>query len=212
MIDPKRIVEAGYDAISERYTALSREQDWGPRRDYLERVIRRVPAGSRVLELGCGAGVPATAELARHFDVTGVDISREQLRRAAENVPQARFIHADMATLELPEVFAAVVAFYSVTHLPRDEQPELFRRVRAWLEPGGVFVANVAARDTERWVEPDWLGAPMYFSHFDAPTSLLLLARAGFKLEEAELVTQDGIAGPETFCWVVATARERLSA
>ena len=52
----------------------------------------------------------------------------------------------------------------------------------------------------------------MYFSHFDAPTSLLLLAQAGFKLEDAEVITQDGIDGPETFCWVVATPRETVSA
>ena len=208
MTDPKRIVEEGYDAISERYTALSADSDWGPRRHYLERLIERVPAGGRVLELGCGAGVPATVELARHYEVTGVDLSREQLSRARENVPHARLIRGDMATLDLPETFDAVVAFYSVTHLPRDEQPELFRRVRSWLEPGGMFVATLAARGTEKWVEPDWLGAPMYFSHFDAPTSLLLLARAGFKLEDAEIIAQDGIAGPETFCWVVATTRD----
>jgi cyclopropane fatty-acyl-phospholipid synthase-like methyltransferase len=206
--DPKRIVEEGYDAISERYTALSADSDWRPRRHYLERLIERVPAGRRVLELGCGAGVPATVELARHYHVTGVDLSREQLRRARQNVPQARLIHGDMATLDLPETFDAVVALYSVTHLPRDEQPALFRRVRSWLDPGGVFVVTLAAFETEQWVEPDWLGAPMYFSHFDAPMSLLLLADAGFKLEEAEIITQDGIAGPETFCWVVATTRE----
>jgi len=35
-----------------------------------------------VLELGCGSGAPDTQRLAARFRLTGVDISREQLRRA----------------------------------------------------------------------------------------------------------------------------------
>jgi len=80
--EPKRIVEDGYDAISERYTELSRKFDWAPRRRYLNRLVDLLPEGSRVLELGCGAGVPATVELARHFDVTGIDLSPASIEYA----------------------------------------------------------------------------------------------------------------------------------
>jgi cyclopropane fatty-acyl-phospholipid synthase-like methyltransferase len=104
--------------------------------------------------------------------VTGIDLSTEQLRQARRNVPNAEFIHADMTTVELPGLLDAVTAFYSLTHVPREEQPCLFERVRSWLRPGGFLVASMAARDTEEWLEPDWLGAPMYFSHFDAATNL----------------------------------------
>ena len=38
--------------------------------------------------------------------------------------------------------FDAVVAFYSIIHVPRDEQPGLLRRVAGWLRPGGRFVGN----------------------------------------------------------------------
>jgi cyclopropane fatty-acyl-phospholipid synthase-like methyltransferase len=208
--EPKRIVEDGYDEISERYTELSRKFDWEPRRTYLNRLVELLPEGSRVLELGCGAGVPATVELARHFDVTGVDLSSEQLSRARENVPNARFIHADMATVELADSFDGVAAFYSLTHLPRDEVPSLFLRIRAWLRPGGILVASLAARETEKWFEPDWLGTPMFFSGYDAETNLRLLADAGFEIQETELVRQDeGELGEATFCWVAAKAGTR---
>jgi SAM-dependent methyltransferase len=208
MKDPKRIVEEGYDAISDRYTSLSLEWDWPARRHYLRRLIDLVPAHGAVLELGCGAGIPATAELTRHFQVTAVDISREQLRRAIRNAPGAQFIHGDMATVELPEAaFDGVAAFYSIAHLPRDEHPLLLKRIRRWLRPGGIFVASMAARDTAASVEPDWLGAPMYFSHFDATTNMRLLTEAGFVVEESDVITQDeGALGRATFCWVVATA------
>lgn len=112
-----------------------------------------------------------------------------------------------MATIELPEAaFAAVAAFYSLTHLPREEYSPLLARIKRWLRPGGVLVASMAARDTPEWFEPDWLGAPMYFSHFDVATNLSLLREAGFDVVSSEVVTQDeGNLGRATFCWVVAT-------
>ena len=65
-----------------------------------------------------------------------------------------------------------------------------------------------SARETEQWFEPDWVGAPMFFSGYDAETSLRLLADAGFEIQETELVTQDEL-GEATFCFVVANAGTR---
>jgi SAM-dependent methyltransferase len=207
--DPKRIVEESYDAISARYTSWSAEFDWPIRRRYVQRMVDLLRAGSRVLELGCGAGIPATEELARHFHVTGVDVSAEQVRQASANVPAAEFVRADMATVEFPEgTFDGVAAFYSITHLPREEHPGLLARVRRWLRPGGLFVASLGARGNPGCDEPDWLGAPMYFSSFDAETNLRLLDAAGFDVLESEVVEQDeGELGTAVFCWVVAKSR-----
>ena len=47
-----------------------------------DELTHRLPEGARVLELGCGAGVADTRELARRFSVTRVDISPEQVSRA----------------------------------------------------------------------------------------------------------------------------------
>jgi ubiquinone/menaquinone biosynthesis C-methylase UbiE len=64
--------------------------------------------------------VPATQRLAARFQVTGVDASAEQLRRARTAVPQAEFVRADFTALELePESFDAVVSFYAFNHVPR---------------------------------------------------------------------------------------------
>jgi 2-polyprenyl-3-methyl-5-hydroxy-6-metoxy-1,4-benzoquinol methylase len=38
-------------------------------------VLIEVPQRADVLDLGCGAGLPTTAKLAEHFNVTGIDIS-----------------------------------------------------------------------------------------------------------------------------------------
>ncbi len=56
-------------------------------------------------------------------------------------------------------------------------------------------------------VEEDWLGAPMYMSHFDAETSLRMVGEAGFLLEQHELLPQleHGVEG--FFLWIFARRR-----
>ena len=168
-MDPKRIVADGYDVIAQRYLEWSPLRPSEARRRYLDLACDLIPAGARVLELGCGAGIPMTAALADGRDVTGVDISATQIALARENVPSATFLQADMTALDFPpDSFDAVVAFYSLTHVPRDEVAPLLARIRGWLRPGGSFIATMGVEDDPGGIEDDWLGVHMYFSHFSA--------------------------------------------
>ena len=118
-IDAKRIVADGYDRIAERYFAWSDERPSAVRLAWLDRALAVIPPGTDVLDLGCGAGVPMTRALARGRRVTGVDLSARQLELARANVPEATFLQADMTALDLPAAsLDAVVAFYSLTHVP----------------------------------------------------------------------------------------------
>src|SRR5690349_18225515 len=117
--DPKEVVAAGYDAIADRYTAWARTVRVAEREKYTRLLLDRLPEGARVLELGCGAGIPTTQRLAERFAVTGVDISPRQITRARANMPTATFVQADMTALTFPPAsFAAVTAFYAITHVP----------------------------------------------------------------------------------------------
>ena len=92
-----------------------------------------------------------TRALADGRRVTGVDISARQIELARAAVPGARFIHADMTALELPaSSLDAVVAWYSLTHVPRADLPTLIEAVHRWLRPGGVLVATMGAQDSRR--------------------------------------------------------------
>jgi cyclopropane fatty-acyl-phospholipid synthase-like methyltransferase len=205
LTDPVEIVGRGYDVIAERYLEWSSADDWPARRTYLEYVLRKLADGSSVLELGCGAGVPVTKELSERHQVTAVDISRRQLELARKNAPAATFVHGDMASLHLaPASFDAVVAVHSVTHLPRERHGELFERIHGWLRPGGLFMASLGAEDEPGATEDDWLGAPMFFSHYDAGTSRGLLREAGFELEVDEIVSQLEHGRDCRFLWIVA--------
>ncbi len=204
-MDPKLIVAHSYDQIAERYadwTAASRND---PRGRYMEILMAALPEGASVLELGCGSGNLTTRRLAERFVVTGVDISARQIALAQQHARNARFIHADMTTLDLPTAsFDAVASFYAISHVPREEHPTLLRAVERWLRPGGVFMATMGAGPSEGEVEEDWLGAPMYFSHYDAETNRHLVQKAGMQIERAsvEMTDEDGEQVP--FLWIVA--------
>jgi ubiquinone/menaquinone biosynthesis C-methylase UbiE len=178
------LVRRGYDTISLTYrsdggaAAPCSAEDVSRYVGWVAELAGLLRPGARVVDLGCGAGIPATRELVGHgLTVLGVDFSMVQLRRARRLVPAARLVQADMTTLQLsPASTDAVVAFYSLIHVPVTDQQELFPRIRRWLRPGGYFLAIVGAR---RWTgTAPYLGADMYWDHADTATYLHWLQAA----------------------------------
>lgn len=201
---PGRSVAAGYDEIVDRYLAWAGSVAGDPRERMLRVFTSQLPAGGRVLDLGCGSGVPSTRELARTFEVTGIDSSARQIERARSNVPGATFLVADFSQIELSDAsFDGVVALYSISHVPREEHARLFARIARWLVPGGLFLAALGAADSRAWTG-DWLGVPMFFSSHDAAGNRALLHAAGFGLLVDEIVEMREPEGPVAFLWVIA--------
>jgi len=136
------------------------------------------------------------------FPVLGIDGSARQIQLARSNVPTAEFLQADMTTVQFaPASFDAISAFYSITHVPRNEHAALFERVATWLRPGGAFVASLGAGQLCDW-RGNWLGVEMFFSHFGPETNEQLVRDAGFAIEQSKLVEQDNEDG--RFLWIVA--------
>jgi cyclopropane fatty-acyl-phospholipid synthase-like methyltransferase len=203
---PTRIVERGYDEIADSFVEWSARIEGDQRERWRRELTDRLPDGARVLELGCGAGVPDTQLLANRFVVIGVDISGEQIRRARANVPSADFAQSDFTQLELaPASFDAVAAFYSFNHVPRDGLGDLLVRIHSWLVPGGLFLAALGTGDTESW-RGAWLGTTMFFSSFPPEANRRLLVEAGFELIFDEIVTmiEPEPDGESTWQWVLA--------
>lgn len=51
--------------------------------------------------------------------------------------------------------FGAVVAFYSVIHLPRNEQKAMLSKIGEWLADGGYLLLNLGARDNPGSINED---------------------------------------------------------
>jgi cyclopropane fatty-acyl-phospholipid synthase-like methyltransferase len=204
MEERRRIVEAGYNAVAADYAGLEQQgQEW-PRLRLLRDVLTRVPPASAVLDLGCGNGVPALVEITSSHKAVGVDLSETQANLARANVPTAEVIQGDALELTFaPSSFAAVVALYLFDHLPREQHGDLLGRIWNWLVPGGLLLFSVEPDDEPSTVK-EWLGEPMFFSHFDANTSLRLVREAGFEVLATHQETQLEGTKEVEFLWVVA--------
>jgi SAM-dependent methyltransferase len=209
-VDPKDVVRSGYDAIADRYAAWSASLET-PAARWLSKFIERVPAGSRVLELGCGGANEHTRRLVERYDYLGVDISSAQLERAREAFPEAAFWLGDAAEVELePASFDGVVSLFMLGHVPRAEQELVLRKIASWLKPAGWLLVTMGTAGAEDEVEDDWLGAPMFFASFDEETNRRLVAGAGFELVEARVVPfEEPGHGLVRFMWVLARLGSR---
>jgi predicted TPR repeat methyltransferase len=208
-VDPKTIVERGYDAIADRFAAWQAQISDETRLRQLDDLVGRLPQHPDVLELGVGAGVESSRILAQRGRLTGVDLSREQLRRARERLPGATLIHGDFTTVELPsEGFDAVVSFYVLNNLPQEELGPLLKRVAGWLRPGGWFLASLPTTDNPGW-RGEWLGTEMYFAGCDPETNRRLTEEAGLAIVRDELETMVEPEGEVRWHWLLARLPSR---
>jgi len=212
-----RLVRRGFNAASWRYRPRGSADDaFGHRakenRRWLQPLFTHLPKGARVLDLGCGCGVPTAAILSERFAVTGVDLSDTQVARARRLVPNASFVRRDMTRATFPAgTFHAVVCLYALIHVPLPKQRPLLRSVYRWLRPGGWFLV-VTGHEPYEGVQENWMGsgAPMYWSHADAATYRSWLGEAGFVIERQSFVREG--AGGHEFFWTRAPKRPRRPA
>lgn len=127
-----------FDAIGDRY-----DEAFPYKKGQLaaaEWLIRSLAGGARVLDLGCGTGLPTARQLVdAGFEVVGVDLSRRMVELAREYVPGATFQRLDIADLgpdgpHDPGRFDAVAAFFSLLMLPRGDP----RRAAEGPRPAGT--------------------------------------------------------------------------
>jgi len=205
----RALTAQGYDRVAEPYLAWSAPRPTTRRMQFLHSLISQLPSGAKVLELGCGAGVPCTQLLADSgLDVTGLDISAAQIALGKQHVPKATMVHGDMMTIELaPESFDAILAFYSFFHIPREEQGLMIRRIAGWLKPGGKFLCNFGTVEgddgREGWFEPD---VTMFSACLGVEGTRAIIKEDGKDLKVLEDILDVEKVGrlEETFHWILA--------
>lgn len=215
--DLKARVKETYDALANEYATQYTESNEPLRLGFLRRLVEQIGVGEQekasLLELGCGSGVPATKfmlEIEKPlFKVTGNDISTSQLNLArtslAKYADRLELVEADMLSLSFADnAFDAVSAFYSIIHLPREEQTQLVAKIQKWLKPGGFLLANFSTENFATGEEQKWMDHEkgwMFWSSWGEEGSIKMVEDAGFELLSKEVHT-DADAG--RFVWLLA--------
>jgi len=116
----------------------------GPRvRDIKEAIAAWGSTAPRVLELGCGDGRDAKEIIKLSSDYLGIDNSKGMISIARKQVPQAKFVVADMATYDFSVPVDIIFAFASLLHIDKETLALVLQRARTALSAGGIFYLSV---------------------------------------------------------------------
>jgi ubiquinone/menaquinone biosynthesis C-methylase UbiE len=128
-----------YDLIADWYASERTDQTGVPEALALARMV---PPRARVLDIGCGNGVPITRALvAADVQAVGIDSAANMLARFRLNLPGTPAVRAGAQTLPFADAtFDGAVAWGVMFHLPQVEEIEVIASVARVLKPGGSFL------------------------------------------------------------------------
>ncbi len=100
-----------------------------------------LPAGAKVLELGCGDGKTLTSLITSGFKVTGIDVSPSAIKLARKKVGRkAKLVVGDVCGLPFSHgSFDAVVAVHVLDHLTASERRKAVIEINRVLKKGGLL-------------------------------------------------------------------------
>lgn len=181
MVDKDGVREA-YDELADIYAAQRFEDDRGM--VILREFLNTLSDSPSILDAGCGQGTPVLSRLSESTTAIGVDFSHEQLKLAADNASDASLIQSGMTTLPFDTAtFDAVVAYWSLIHIPMDEHQTVIDEFARVLRPSGRILL---CEGTNEWdgENPDWLGSgvKMEWNIAGAETTRDQLLNAGFAI------------------------------
>jgi len=91
-------------------------------RHWLDILASKLAKGGAVLDLGCGNGRAVKYFVDRGFRGVGIDISDKMLEMAKKHVPEGKFFKNEFTEIEFgPNSFDAVVSFFALNHIPKNQ-------------------------------------------------------------------------------------------
>ena len=197
IVEEEEIVRKGYDEIAREYQAKRHTFD---NVEVLTEFFSYLPKHARILDVGCGAGVPgADLALQAGFEVVGVDFSSSMLRLAMKNAPQADFIKEDMTRLGFQDnSFDGLIALYSIIHVPREMHASLYQQFHEVMKLDGMMLMCIGS---DEWEGTDaYFGTQMFWSEPNLKDTLQMVKNSGFQI----LSKRRLVIGGERHYWITA--------
>lgn len=189
---------SSYDTVAVSYADQLREAIAGE--PYLRAALAlfadmvHAAGGGPVADVGCGPG-HVTAHLHElGVDAFGIDLSPGMIDVARSDHPDLRFEVGTMTDLPLADAsVTALLAFWSLIHVPDDEIPAVLGHFRRVVRPGGPLLLGFHVGDESRLKTQGYGGHPMHVHvHRRQPARMTdWLRDAGFTVEAQWLLDLD---------------------
>ncbi|MFH1631205.1 MAG: methyltransferase domain-containing protein [Candidatus Aenigmatarchaeota archaeon] len=135
-MDIIKLNRKAWDKIGKRHTVAKYYKN-----KMIDLFLRKLSKGSRILDLGCGGGVPITKRLVDSgFDVVGIDLSETMIELAKKNVPEATFTKISMTDITFKKEFDGVLSNFSMLCLNKRLFNSTAKRIVRALKNGGYFL------------------------------------------------------------------------
>ncbi len=132
------------------YDLLYKDKDYEGEADYIRALMQTYsPAGTTVLDLGCGTGAHDVL-LCRHgYSIDGVDLSHDMLSKAHEKIAASpelastlRLHHGDIRTVRLGKTVDVVLSLFHVMsyQTSNDDVQAAVATAKQHLAPHGLFI------------------------------------------------------------------------
>ncbi len=178
---------AVYNARAEDYArCLKKEDSASP---VLEAFVAALPAGGRVLDLGCGPGTWARMMLDAGLEVEAIDASEAMVAEAAQ-IPGLRVWQATFGDVDGLGRYDGIWANFSLLHAPRMEMPSHLARLHRALRPGGRL--HIGLKE-ETGARRDGIGR--FYTYHTAEGLTALLGALGFSVQDLQRGASEGLDG-----------------
>lgn len=170
-----------YDRIAEWYASERAGQAGLPEAVAL---ASSIPSGSRVLDAGCGNGIPiARALLRAGHRVAGLDSSPAMLERLRGNCPQIPAVRGLLQACPFAErTFDAAVAWGVMFHLTPEHQIQAVAGISRVLKTGAPFLFTSGDEDNFEGKEGTMNGVVVKYFSFGVGNYRRILGDQGFAL------------------------------